>query len=425
MDSFDLFQRLSVALAVGLLIGLERGWRARDEDQGERTAGLRTFALSGLLGGIWGAIAKATADSGGAVALGIAFVIYAAIFAAFRYREICSEGTYGATTIVAAMLTFALGAFAVLGPVEAAAAAGVVAAALLAWKSLLHRWLEKITREEIRSALILLAMTFVLLPLLPHRTIDPWDSINPYELWLMTIMIAALSFAGYIAVRLAGEKQGIAITGVAGGLASSTAVTMTLSRLAREHPEQSKLLASGALFASAVMAARVLAIVGAINPRLLASVGPSVGAVGAVLAVGALILMWRGGERGEGEGMELKNPFELGTVLKFGLILAVVMFAAKALTDVLGSAGTYAVAALSGVADTAAITLSMARSGSAETATIAIFIAVVVNTVVKSAMAWWVGGAAMGWLKAVVSVLAIAAGLAGLMLTAGWRDVST
>ncbi len=418
MDTLDLLQRLSVALAVGLLIGLERGWREREEDEGYRTAGLRTFALSGLLGGVWGAIGHAAGPGGGDFALGAAFVIFTLVFAFFRYRELERDERFGITTIVAAMLAFALGALAVLGSIEAAAAGGVATAILLAWKSVLHKWLQRLTREELRSALVLLAMTFVLLPLLPHRTVDPWDALNPYEIWLMTIMIAVLSFAGYLAVKLAGEQQGIAITGLAGGLASSTAVTVTLARMAREHPEQRTLLVSGTLFADAMMAVRVLGIVGAINPRLVLSVAPSMVALGAVLGASALILMRVGmNSSSEREGLKLKNPFDLPMVLKFGALLGIVTFAAKVLTDYAGAAGAYAVAALSGIADTAAITLSMARGGAdAQTATIAIFIAVAVNTVTKTVIAWWVGGTAMGWPKALVSAIAIAAGAASLMI---------
>jgi uncharacterized membrane protein (DUF4010 family) len=186
------------------------------------------------------------------------------------------------------------------------------------------------------------------------------------------------------------------------------------------------MFAAGALFASAIMAGRVLAIVAAINPRMLVSVGLPIGVVGVVLAIGAVVLMRGGGEdQNEGEELQLKNPFELMTVLKFGAVLGIVMFAVKVLTEWLGSAGTYAVAALSGIADTAAITLSMARSGAAETAAIAIFIAVAVNTIVKSAIAWWIGGASMGWRKALVSAIAIAAGAAGLLISAGWQEPNT
>ncbi len=421
MDTFELFQRLSVALAVGLLIGLERGWRERKEGEGGRTAGLRTFALSGLLGGVWAAIAKAAGDGGGAIALGLAFAVHAAILAVFRYRENVRDGTFGATTIVAAMLTFALGALAVFGPIEAAAAGGVATAGLLAWKSVLHQWLQRMTREELRSGLVLLAMTFILLPLLPQRTVDPWDALNPYEIWLMTIMIAFISFVGYVAVKLTGDRHGIAITGIAGGLASSTAVTMTLAQVARENPEQRTLLTAGVLLASAVMSGRVLAIAGVINPSLLTAIALPIGAIGAVLACGAVVLMWRSadGEVGDGTAITLKNPFELATVLKFGAVLAIVLLATKLLTGAVGAAGAYLVAAVSGVADVDAVTLSMARGagGDAAIAAIAIFIAVAVNTVSKTMMAWWIGGAGMGRLMAVVSALAVVAGAVALLLS--------
>jgi uncharacterized membrane protein (DUF4010 family) len=421
VDTFELFQRLSVALAVGLLIGLERGWRERKEGEGGRTAGLRTFALSGLLGGVWAAIAKAAGDGGGAIALGLAFAVHAAILAVFRYRENVRDGTFGATTIVAAMLTFALGALAVFGPIEAAAAGGVATAGLLAWKSVLHQWLQRMTREELRSGLVLLAMTFILLPLLPQRTVDPWDALNPYEIWLMTIMIAFISFVGYVAVKLTGDRHGIAITGIAGGLASSTAVTMTLAQLARENPEQRTLLTAGVLLASAVMSGRVLAIAGVINPSLLTAIALPIGAIGAVLACGAVVLMWRSadGEVGDGTAITLKNPFELATVLKFGAVLAIVLLATKLLTGAVGAAGAYLVAAVSGVADVDAVTLSMARGagGDAAVAAIAIFIAVAVNTASKTMMAWWIGGAGMGRLMAVVSALAVVAGAVALLLS--------
>lgn len=421
MDTFELFQRLSVALAVGLLIGLERGWRERKEGEGGRTAGLRTFALSGLLGGVWAAIAKAAGDGGGAIALGLAFAVHAAILAVFRYRENVRDGTFGATTIVAAMLTFALGALAVFGPIEAAAAGGVATAGLLAWKSVLHQWLQRMTREELRSGLVLLAMTFILLPLLPKRTVDPWDALNPYEIWLMTIMIAFISFVGYVAVKLTGDRHGIAITGIAGGLASSTAVTMTLAQVARENPEQRTLLTAGVLLASAVMSGRVLAIAGVINLGLLTAIALPIGAIGVVLACGAVVLMWRSAdsEVGDGTAITLKNPFELATVLKFGAVLAIVLLATKLLTGAVGAAGAYLVAAVSGVADVDAVTLSMARGagGDAAIAAIAIFIAVAVNTVSKTMMAWWIGGAGMGRLMAVVSALAVVAGAVALLLS--------
>jgi uncharacterized membrane protein (DUF4010 family) len=176
-----------------------------------------------------------------------------------------------------------------------------------------------------------------------------------------------------------------------------------------------------------MMAARVLVIVGVINPRLDLSVAPSIAILGAVLVVGALVLMRLGVDgKDEHQVLKIKNPFDLTMVLKFGAFLGTVTFAAKVLTDYAGALGAYAVAALSGIADTAAITLSMARGGAdARTATIAIFIAVAVNTAAKTVIAWWVGGSAMGWPKAIVSATAIAAGAAGLLIFLSGEGVSS
>ncbi len=174
----------------------------------------------------------------GGVALGFMAFAFAAGFTVFEWRESVKDNTLSATDLVAALVTFSLGIFAVLGnKAAAAAAAGVTVTGLLALRHPLHTFLRTLTWPELRSALLLLAMTFVLLPILPDRTIDPWDSLNPHKLWLITVAIAALSFVGYVAVRLAGARRGLLLAGAAGGLVSSTAVTLTYARLAKSEPE--------------------------------------------------------------------------------------------------------------------------------------------------------------------------------------------
>ena len=419
MATIELFQRLSVALAIGLLIGLERGWRSRDDPEGERAAGLRTHALAGLLGGVWGAIALRTQSSGGAVALGLAFTVFSAAIALFRYRETVHDRTYGATTVVAAMLAFALGAFATLGDAQVAAACGVAVTALLALKSLLHTWVKRLTWEELRSGLVLLAMTFIMLPLLPNRTVDPWGAVNPHAIWLMTIMIAVLSFAGYVAIKITGEDRGILITGIAGGLVSSTATTVTLARLAREHPARQSLLVAGMLLSGATMVARVLGIVGIVYPAMLARLVLPLGAGGLVLALGGLILMRRSRGATEGQSrLDVANPFDLATVLKFGALLTAITIATRLVTRMTGHAGAYALAAISGLMDVDAIVLSMAQLVPGELAVEvganAIVVAVAANTLAKAGLSWITGGAGPGWRMLLVSFLAITAGLVGL-----------
>lgn len=420
MDTIEIFQRLSLALAIGLLIGLERGWQAREDPEGERAAGLRTHALAALLGATWGAIALPL-GAGGAVALGLAFTVFGASIALFRYRETQHEAIYGATTVVAAMLAFALGAFAALGDMQAAAAAAVATTGLLALKPALHAFLQRVTWAELRSALVLLVMTFIFLPLLPRRAIDPWGAFNPFEIWLMTIMIAGISFIGYVAVRLVGDRRGIAAAGLAGGLASSTAVTLEMGRLAREYPGEERLMTAGALLASGVMCPRLLAVVSLVDPGFAWRLAPPLGAATLVFAGAGFFLAQRPSASPEGEQrLRIDNPLDLGAALKFGALLSLIMILAKLATGAAGSAGAYWLAAISGLADVDAISLSMARLGQLEIgpgpAARAILLAVAVNTVSKAALGWMTGGARMGPRLSLVSALAAAAGLGAHLL---------
>ncbi|MFM1813320.1 MAG: hypothetical protein RLZ98_15 [Pseudomonadota bacterium] len=416
MDTVELVERMSVALAIGLLIGVERGWHEREEPEGSRTAGIRTHALAGLLGGVFGAVASGL-GSGGPVLLGMAFFTFSLAIVVFRIRETISEGTFGATTVVAIMLAFALGALAVLGDLQAAAAAGIAATGLLAAKRLLHDWLRRITWPELRSGLLLLAMTFVLLPLLPDRDVDPWQSLNPHRIWLMTIAIAAISFAGYAAVRIAGKHRGILFTGLAGGIVSSTAVTVTLARLARVHKEHTSLLAAGVTLASATMMLRVIAIVGLFNKALLSDLLVPLSAATAVL-LAAAFLNFRQAQApaANDHEMTLDNPFDLRIVLQFGALLAVVLLLSRLASRMLGDVGVLALSVVSGLADVDAITLSMSRLAGGEialqTGALAIALAVATNMLSKCALAAWAGGHAIGARFALASLAALAAGIA-------------
>lgn len=418
MQTAELFERLSVALAIGLLIGIERGWTLRQDPEGGRAAGVRTFALTGLLGGIVGVIAARL--QGGAVLLGLALLVYGALIGVLRYREMVHDGTFGATTVVAALVTFALGALAAAGEPAAAAAAGVATAGLLALKSALHGWLRRLTWEELRAGLILLAMTVVLLPILPDRGMGPWQVLNPRELWLMTILIAGVSSAGYVAIKTMGERHGIAASAVAGGLVASTAVTLTYARLARAHPDQERLLSAGAILAGATMMLRVLVVTGLVNAALLPWVLPPLVAAGlTMLAAAALLTRGEAGSN-DAAALDLESPFELGVVLKFGLLLAVIMLATKLAVSVGGQLGVLALAAVSGIADVDAVTISMARLGGASIAlsmaAAAILLTAGVNTIAKSVLAYGAGGRAAGMHVGLASAAALGAGLAAMAL---------
>lgn len=417
MNEVELLSRLAVALAIGLLVGLERGWHTRAEEEGQRAAGFRTFALSGLLGGVSGAIATAT----DAVVLGFLFIGYIAAFTAFHWLEAQINKDLGATSVVAGMLTFSLGAYALIGELRVAVACAVAMAALLALREPLHRWVASIKWEEIRAVLILLAMSFLLLPVLPNRTVDPWQSINPAEIWLLAIMIAGISFGGYVAVRLFGERLGVVMAAVTGGLASSTATTLTLARLGKERPGSERLLAGAILVAGVVMVVRVGVVATLLNRALLMPLLAPLATVAAMLGIAAALLLIRiSNDKAERPELKITNPLELGTALKLTAIIAIVTLAADVVQDVVGASGVLLVAAASGVADVDAVTISMARLGGGRIATDiavqAIALAVGVNSIAKAVMAGWTGGPSIGAYVGAASTLAVLAGAAVLFI---------
>lgn len=410
VDTLELFQRLGLALAIGLLVGLERGWRERDGVAGSRVAGIRTFAIIGLLGGIWGTLYPTV----GGFALGLAAAGFAGGFTVFQWRESVVENNLSVTTLIAGLTVFALGVYAVLGNMAAAGAAGVATFALLAEREALHEFLKKVTWPELRAALVLLAMTFVLLPVLPDRAIDPWDAVNPHTLWLLTILIAAISYAGYVATRLAGARKGLLYAGAVGGLISSTTVTLTYSQLARKKPAIARQTTPGILLSWIISLVRMTAIATALAPALLMPlVAPVAAAVIVLVAVG-FVLSERAADDAQAPQFDLTNPFELGEVLRFGALLAAIMVAAKLVLAMFGQAGLLPLAALTGLADVDPITLSVSRmlgaSLTAHGAALAILVAGGANLVAKAGIAVAVSGPRHGLPVGIAAALAIAAG---------------
>ena len=319
-----------------------------------------------------------------------------------------------ATSVVAGMLTFLLGVMSVTGELHVAIACAVAMTVLLALREQLHSWVASLKWPEIRAILVLLAMSFLLLPVLPNSTIDPWNSINPYEIWLLAILIAALSFGGYVAVRIFGGRLGVILTSFAGGLASSTATTLAFSRLAREHPASSRLLSAGILIAGVVMVVRVGFIAATLNGELFASLAlPLLSAAGA-LGAGSMILLLGNTERAAPE-LRIDNPLALGTALKLAALIAVIMLTVEVLRAAFGNKGVLIVASLSGLVDVDAAAISIARLSGKDidlnTAAHGILIAVASNTISKAVLAGWIGGNRVGIFVGASSAVALAAGL--------------
>lgn len=412
MEPKELALRLGLSLALGFVIGLERGWKERDEGEGHRAAGLRTFSLVGLLGGLFGSLSL----EGDRLLLAAGFVTTSAALAVYMWRESQHERDFSATTLVAALVTFALGATAVLGDMAIAAGAGVATVGLLAYKTQLHGFLARITWDELRSGLLLAAMTFIALPLLPDQPIDPWGALNPHKLWLITILIAAVSFIGYVAVKIAGPSRGLVLAAALGGLISSTVVTLTLAGLARSNTARIGLLTGSIISAGAVMMVRVLVLAGFVNVSLAAALAVPLLAAALFQAVAAFFLIGREGAMANGERAEAlvhKNPFLLSEVLKFGAILAAVMLAAGIAQSLYGNSGLWAVAAISGLADVDAMTLSIANMGPATSAGVgAILLTIGVNNLAKSIYGWVAGGNRLGLMLLALNMAAIAVAVA-------------
>ena len=381
--------QLSLALAVGLLIGVERGWQERGNKEGSHIAGLRTFGLIGLLGGILGILSGKL----GEMLLGFSFLAMAALLVAAYILNRRNSDDRGITSLVAALITFSLGIMAVKGLENIAAAAAVVTATLLSLKNRLHLWVEKLEQKEIHAALKLLLISVVVLPVLPNYGYGPWQALNPYLLWWMVVLIASLSFAGYFSIKLTGARHGIMLTSFFGGLVSSTALTLYLSRLSSVKNLQ-RIIAAGVIVAAATMFPRVLIEVAVINPQLLKVLWfPTISMM--LVSYFYAYLIWR--KDGDVSNLEYepKNPFELGSAIRFGLLLALIMLSAMAIRQWFGDTGLYALSAISGVIDVDAITLSIAKMTNHELPLAvggrAIIIAMLVNTMVKMGLVMTLG----------------------------------
>lgn len=406
--------RLAAALAVGLIIGLERGWTDRDRPEGRRAAGLRTFTIAGFGGGIAAFLAP---DLGPGPLLLLLAGIGAYMLAAYL-RE---EGSLGLTTEVAMLVTILLGAAAGAGHVLVGAGGAVVVALLLREKDRLHGWLERFTPAETAAALQFLLIAVVVPPFLPDRTLDPWQAINPAKIWWLVVLVAGLSFAGYAAVRIAGPRVGTLLTGLLGGLVSSTALTLVFARQAQAAPQAAPALAAGIVAAWAVMVVRVAVLVLVLHPPLaIALAAPLAGA--AVVAIGSGLWLWRAAADRTSEAPPLGNPLELWSALKIVALITAVLLLSKALDATLGVAGLYLLAAISGLADVDAITLSAARltqGGLDLTAgATVVLIAAGVNTLVKAGLAVVLGGRAMALRILPATVAMLAAGAAGFVFVA-------
>lgn len=416
---------LGLALAVGLLIGFEREQSATaDGGPPAYVGGARTYPLVALVA----AVASLLSRPFGVGVLLVAFAGLCAFLVIAYLDNVRREHDHGLTSEVAVILTFLLGALATTeGVVEPLSrrvlvllGVAVVVSIFLSIKPRLHDLLHHATRQDVYATLKFLLVTIVVLPLLPGEPIPYLEGITPFRIGLMVVLIATVGFVGYVLVRALGAGRGLVLTGLVGGLVSSTAVTLSSAARAREHPHLAGACALAVVSASAVMFARVVAIVAVAHPPLVPSLALPLGLMGLVAAVTTFV-SWRraGGAPKDGE-VAVRNPFELGSALKFGLLFVVVLVISKMATRHFGAGGSYFAGLLAGTTDVDAITLSMAElaKGGLETnvAVTTIVLGAASNTIVKGALAATLGGWALGRRVLLSFALTILAGAAGLVV---------
>ncbi|WP_457442119.1 MgtC/SapB family protein [Roseateles sp. P5_E4] len=413
----DLAGRFFVALLIGILVGIERE-KKRPAAPSHTIGGIRTHALLALSG-------AASAWLGQQLQLQWLFVAVLVCASAMAiashalWRRDGKDAPPSMTSEIAALLVVLLGGMAATGNQALAVALAVALSAVLAFKQPLHALVERVGLDDILAGIKLLIASVIVLPLVPNETVDPWHALNPYQLWLLVVLISALSLAGYIGMRWLGPARGAAITGLAGGLVSSTATTLNFARDSRkaESSANASAAAAGILCAWFVMFLRVTTIVAILNRQLLGALWPPLLAM--ALATGALALRhYLAGAAAATSPAQaatpLKNPFSLGAAIRFGILFAVVLVVTKLAQQQFPSGGLLAISALAGAADVDAIVLSLSgqKDGSLTTAATAwaLLAALLANTVVKIAMVLLV---ARGTVRREMAIASVAICLVG------------
>lgn len=414
----------AIALFIGALIGLDREKR-KDEGGSTGVGGIRTFLLIAMAGAIaaWlsARLVLPWIFLSASVCVTVLIVTGHAVYA-LRH----AEAAHGLTTEIAAFVTFLLGGLALSGQEALAVALGIATSAILAYKRPIHQAVRLLSEDDVRAVLKLLIATFIVLPVLPREVSGTWGSLNPYKMWWLVILIAALSLAGYVASRWLGASRAIPLTGFFGGLASSTVVSLNFARRSREAdapPGWADSLASGLLLAWVVMCARIGIIVAAVNRTLLQPLWPFLAAMTAATVVLAAVHYRRAARPAAGGGgaqLPLRNPFSLTSAIKFALFFTAVMLVVKQVEQFAGNSGLFLVAGLAGLTDVDAITLSMAEhgelAGESVAAAHAIVIAAAANTVVKCGLVLALGSPALKRRMALATLLILAATASPLLL---------
>ena len=406
-NGIEVLPQFLTSLAIGLLIGLER------ERNPSAKAGLRTFALVSL----FGTLIALLADKSGTPWLLIAGLLaIAGMIIAAYINTPTGNNDPGTTTVAALLICYLLGILVWFGYSKLAVMLAIATTTLLYFKPELQGMTQRLTRRDLVSILQFSVLSFVILPILPDQNYGPYGAFNPYQAWMMVVLISGLSLAGYVALRWTGQRYGAPLLGFFGGLVSSTATTLLYAKHSKLNDGMLRLSAVVILIASQVVLIRLIVVSGFVSPGILRQLAPVMG-MGLVCGLIATLFNWkRLKNTGDLPMLETSNPTEIHAALGFGLLFVVVLFCAAWLSDVAGSSGLYIVAIVSGLTDMDAITLSSLRlfnlqKLSSEQTIISISLAFISNMVFKFGMAVSIGGMALAKHIA-VGFFAMAAGVA-------------
>lgn len=383
--------RLSIAALTGLGVGLEREWSGHTAGPNARFAGIRTFLILGILGGIGGLFFSAGVPGAGVLAVGGGIAMAMAAYVTTVSRP---GSEIDGTTETAAIVVVLLGAMAGYGWLSLTAGVGSVVVLVLLEKSRLHSMVRMVDERELQAALQFAVLALVILPLLPTGPFGSTIVVQPRMLWTLVLIFSALNFAGYVARRALGNSAGYAVAGIAGGLISSTAVTLAFSHRSRGAEAEHRALVHGVVGACTVLTLRVIVVSALLN----AQVGLQLCILfAAPFVVGALLLLSARDEfrrSGTATPLPLGNPLRLGAALQMAIIFQVSISLLAVVSRTWGTVGVYPAAAVLGLADMDALTLSMSRleRGVPPTsAALAIAVGLLTNTLLKSGIAAIVG----------------------------------
>lgn len=386
--SLTFLHGLIVSLSLGAIIGMVRQWADQQEHDGAEIAGIRTYGLWALVG----CVAAYLSDFQSVVVFPVTMAVIAIFLIASNFVEKAPDRHLGLTSFTVALLTFFIGGLVYWGEFLAGIVITAAIMLLIATKPFFHDWTRRLTREDIYSIVQFAAVTGLILPLVPNQGYGYLNAFNPFSIWLMVVLISGLGFVGYVAMRLIGTKSGIALTGFAGGLASSTATTLALSRNSKADPALAPLLAVGIIIANTVMLARIAVIVAALHWDLFRQIlVPFV----LIALPGIAWTIWavtRRKKETEVVTPQVKNPLSLKIAIKFALLYAVIVFLVKLTQEAGAEAGFIPIAFLSGLTDMDAISLSLANLVRDENILVTraaqgIIIAALSNTLFKGAFA--------------------------------------